>query len=99
MTPRRRWRSMLTASRVLTAASILYSDSSKPRRPLVRYAEGTLHGDARASHHAFVEQPAEQRHAVRHPSRRREFRQRIVWIRRPVAARLGNFDEARAKRQ
>ena len=58
------------------------------RRSLPGHAERAFQRHSRAPERAFVEQAADQRHSVRHASRRRELRQRIVRVGRPVAARL-----------
>jgi hypothetical protein len=55
-----------------------------------------LFGDCNAG---LIRTAAEQRHAVRHAARRRELRQRMLRIGRPVAARLGHLDEPGAQRQ
>ena len=53
-----------------------------------------LHREPDATQGAFVEQPADQRDAVRHAARRIELRQRMMGVGSPVAASFRNFNEA-----
>src|SRR2546428_5802647 len=69
----------------------------KCRWSLADHAERLLQRDARPCDGALVEQSTEQRNAVWDAARRREFRQSIVRIRRPVAAGFRDFDEPRAQ--
>src|SRR4051812_19290521 len=71
----------------------------KTRRILSGDAERFLQRDARAPDETVVEQPAQQRHTVRHPARRIELRERMCGIRSPVTARLGHVHEPRAQRE
>src|SRR3984957_841988 len=47
----------------------------------------------------FIEQPPDQRYAVRHAPRWVEFRQRMLRVRSPIASRLGYLDKARTNGQ
>src|SRR5437763_294255 len=71
----------------------------KARRPFGGHAEYAFEREARARNRPFVEQTAEQRDAVGHAPRRREFWQRIVWIGCPIAARLRHADESGPQRE
>src|ERR1700749_4381378 len=68
-------------------------ESLESRGPGRRDCKGALQGQANSAQRAFVEQPADQRDAVRHTARRVELGQRMIRIRSPIAARLGNFNE------
>src|SRR5882672_3894098 len=71
----------------------------EPCRPLRNHAKCSLERDADLTDQTIIEQTAEDRDAVRHPTRRSELRQRVRRIGRPVAARFRDLDEARAQRQ
>src|SRR5258706_2096598 len=68
-------------------------------RPPPRHPEGPFEGDPHLPQQPVVEQTADEGDAVRHPPRWVEFRQRVVGIRGPVAARLGDVHEAGAQRE
>jgi hypothetical protein len=76
---------------------LLYSSPSETWRPLARHAEAAFESDPDPPQRPFVEELADQRDAVGHATRRGKLRQRMVWIRRPVAARLRHFDKARTQ--
>src|SRR5690349_4462267 len=61
--------------------------------------EGALEGHAYLAKQAFVEQAADQSDAMGNAAWRGKLRQRIFRVRRPVGARLANFDETSAKRE
>src|ERR1700722_12911951 len=88
-------------NRALSSARIVRSRriKSEARRPLIDHIERALERQTHTRQGALVEQAADEGHAVRHASRRVEFHRRMFGIGRPVAARFGDFDEARAQRQ
>src|SRR5260370_37414767 len=77
----------------------LLSSVLESRRTLPRHIERALESQSRAGYRALIEQAADQRNPMGHASRRGESGQRIPRIRRPIAARLANLDEARPERE
>src|ERR1700689_2314170 len=71
----------------------------KPCRPLGCHAKLTLESHAEPPDGTFVEKTPDQGNAVRYATWRVELWQRIRGIRRPIAARLRDFNETRAKGQ
>src|SRR5262249_23533188 len=69
----------------------------EPRRPFPRNCELAFEGQACLPYQSVVEQPAEDRDAVRHAPGRIELGQRIRRIRGPVASRFRDLDEPRAE--
>src|ERR1051326_1945405 len=69
----------------------------KPWRILADDAEGFFQRQADLSDQAIIEQAAQDRDAMRDAARRIELGQRVVFIRRPVAARFCNCDETGAQ--
>ena len=64
-----------------------------------RYVKRSLQGDPGTPDGTFVEKTPDQGNAVRYATRRVELWQRIRGIRCPIAARLRDFNETRAKGQ
>jgi hypothetical protein len=71
---------------------------SETRRRLADHGKVFLEREADACDGAFVEEPANQGHAVRHSPRRLEIGQRPTWVGRPVAASLISTNPARRVR-
>jgi len=61
------------------------------------YVEVAFEGEAGAGDCAFVEETADESDAVRDSAGWVEFSERLVWVGGPVAAGLGDFDEAGAQ--
>src|SRR5277367_682304 len=74
-----------------------YRHQLKTRRPLIHYSKRALQGNASAAQRSLLEETSDQGHAMRHPSRRRKSGQGILWIRRPIAAGLRDFDKTRSQ--
>src|SRR5208283_2012239 len=70
-------------------AKVWEAGQLEPGWPLTSHAEGALQREASLPHGALVKELSDQGDAVGHSSRRRELRQRMRGIGRPVAARFG----------
>ena len=69
----------------------------KARWVFLRYVEVAFEREASAGDRAFVEEPADEGNAVRDSARWVEFWERFGWIRSPVAAGFGDFNETGAQ--
>lgn len=63
------------------------------------HGEGAFQRDACAAYRAFVKQSADQSDPVGNAAGRDEFGQRMLWVGRPVGARLPDFDVAGTNRE
>src|SRR4051812_41747801 len=73
--------------------------SIKSGGSLFHHVELTFERDSYLPNQSVIKQAAQDGDAVRHAPRRVELRQRIRRIRRPIAARFGNFDKTCAQGQ
>src|ERR1017187_2722681 len=89
-------------SRGLGESSLLPADVEErgrleTRRALARHLEGAFESHTGTYQGALVEEPANQCDAVWNAARRREFRQGVGRVWRPIAARLAHMYEACVK--
>src|ERR1700748_616803 len=98
--PMSRWRAVFTALAYVCRGAgnnAITQGLSETRRRFDDHGKVFLEREVVACNAAFVEEPADQGHAVRHAPRGRELRQRPTWVGRPVAARLADLDEPGAQ--